>query len=62
MTIVASSLEQASMENPPERAGPETAKLGQRLKDLRQRRRFSLRQLADRTGTSASFISQLERD
>lgn len=61
MTIVASSLEQAFEENPPERTGPETAQLGQRLKDLRLRRRLSLRQLADRTGTSASFISQLER-
>jgi transcriptional regulator with XRE-family HTH domain len=35
--------------------------LGARLKDLRLRRRLSLRQLGELTGTSASFISQLER-
>ncbi|ESZ41501.1 cupin [Mesorhizobium sp. L2C066B000] len=35
--------------------------LGQRLKSLRLRRRLSLRELAELTGTSASFISQLER-
>lgn len=35
--------------------------LGMRLKSLRLARRLSLRDLADATGTSASFISQLER-
>ena len=35
--------------------------LGQRLKSLRLGRRLSLRELAEMTGTSASFISQLER-
>ena len=35
--------------------------LGQRLKSLRVGRRLSLRELAELTGTSASFISQLER-
>ncbi|MER8514880.1 XRE family transcriptional regulator [Mesorhizobium sp. M0761] len=35
--------------------------LGQRLKSLRLGRRLSLRELAELTGTSASFISQLER-
>ncbi|TPI16895.1 helix-turn-helix transcriptional regulator [Mesorhizobium sp. B4-1-3] len=35
--------------------------LGMRLKDLRLARRLSLRDLAEATGTSASFISQLER-
>ncbi|MER8653551.1 XRE family transcriptional regulator [Mesorhizobium sp. M0847] len=35
--------------------------LGQRLKSLRLGRRLSLRELAKLTGTSASFISQLER-
>ncbi|TGV53841.1 helix-turn-helix domain-containing protein, partial [Mesorhizobium sp. M2D.F.Ca.ET.160.01.1.1] len=35
--------------------------LGARLKGLRLARRLSLRDLAEATGTSASFISQLER-
>ena len=35
--------------------------LGARLKSLRLARRLSLRDLAEATGTSASFISQLER-
>ncbi|PBC04655.1 XRE family transcriptional regulator [Mesorhizobium sp. WSM3860] len=35
--------------------------LGMRLKALRLARRLSLRDLAEATGTSASFISQLER-
>ena len=35
--------------------------LGIRLKSLRLARRLSLRELAEATGTSASFISQLER-
>ncbi|CAM5776682.1 hypothetical protein LMIY3S_05650 [Labrys miyagiensis] len=35
--------------------------LGARLKSLRLSRRLSLRQLAEVTGSSASFISQLER-
>jgi transcriptional regulator with XRE-family HTH domain len=35
--------------------------LGVRLKHLRVARRLSLRQLGEMTGTSASFISQLER-
>ncbi|QPC91076.1 helix-turn-helix domain-containing protein [Mesorhizobium sp. INR15] len=35
--------------------------LGMRLKSLRLGRRLSLRQLGEATGTSASFISQLER-
>ncbi|TPL12483.1 helix-turn-helix transcriptional regulator [Mesorhizobium sp. B2-4-14] len=35
--------------------------LGMRLKGLRLARRLSLRDLAEATGTSASFISQLER-
>ncbi|TIR86375.1 MAG: helix-turn-helix domain-containing protein, partial [Mesorhizobium sp.] len=35
--------------------------LGVRLKALRLARRLSLRDLAEATGTSASFISQLER-
>jgi transcriptional regulator with XRE-family HTH domain len=35
--------------------------LGARLKKLRLSRRLSLRQLGELTGTSASFISQLER-
>ncbi len=45
------------------RAGTSGAEsgLGARLKHLRVGRRLSLRQLGDMTGTSASFISQLER-
>ena len=35
--------------------------LGMRLKSLRLARRLSLRELGEATGTSASFISQLER-
>lgn len=35
--------------------------LGARLKELRLHRRLSLRRLGEMTGTSASFISQLER-
>ncbi|TSE00204.1 helix-turn-helix transcriptional regulator [Mesorhizobium intechi] len=35
--------------------------LGMRIKSLRLARRLSLRELAEATGTSASFISQLER-
>jgi len=35
--------------------------LGMRLKSLRLARRLSLREFAEATGTSASFISQLER-
>lgn len=40
---------------------PELARLAQRVKRFRQARRLSLRQLGDLTGTSASFLSQLER-
>nr|WP_246329426.1 XRE family transcriptional regulator [Chthonobacter rhizosphaerae] len=35
--------------------------MGQRVRDLRAARRLSLRDLAERCGTSASFLSQLER-
>ncbi|MER8648897.1 helix-turn-helix domain-containing protein [Mesorhizobium sp. M1121] len=42
-------------------APPAHQMLGQRLKSLRLGRRLSLRELAELTGTSASFISQLER-
>lgn len=36
--------------------------VGARIKAIRTARRISLRQLADMTGTTASFISQLERN
>lgn len=36
--------------------------VGARIKSFRTARRVSLRQLADMTGTTASFISQLERN
>lgn len=39
----------------------EPTELGQRVRDLRLRRRLTLRQLAQMTDASASFISQLER-
>jgi len=42
--------------------GQETGGVGARIKALRTARRVSLRQLADMTGTTASFISQLERN
>ncbi|MBZ9796991.1 helix-turn-helix domain-containing protein [Mesorhizobium sp. ES1-4] len=45
-----------------EAAAPETGGVGSRIKALRAARRVSLRQLADMTGTTASFISQLERN
>jgi transcriptional regulator with XRE-family HTH domain len=48
-TLVASELTRAQ------------SNLGARLKHLRVNRRLSLRQLGEMTGTSASFISQLER-
>ena len=35
--------------------------LGRRVKDFRTARRLTLRQLGDLTGTTASFLSQLER-
>ncbi|MDQ0471297.1 helix-turn-helix domain-containing protein [Labrys wisconsinensis] len=35
--------------------------LGERVKAFRTARRLTLRQLGDRTGTTASFLSQLER-
>ena len=40
---------------------PELGLLAQRVKHFRQARRLSLRQLGELTGTSASFLSQLER-
>jgi transcriptional regulator with XRE-family HTH domain len=40
---------------------PELGLLARRVKRFRQARRLSLRQLGDLTGTSASFLSQLER-
>ncbi|TPM30189.1 XRE family transcriptional regulator [Mesorhizobium sp. B2-3-4] len=43
-------------------AAPEAGGVGPRIKALRTARRVSLRQLADMTGTTASFISQLERN
>ncbi|TKD14579.1 MAG: helix-turn-helix transcriptional regulator, partial [Mesorhizobium sp.] len=36
--------------------------VGERIKAIRTARRISLRQLADMIGTTASFISQLERN
>ncbi len=36
--------------------------VGGRIKAIRMARRISLRQLADMVGTTASFISQLERN
>ncbi|MBL0371228.1 helix-turn-helix transcriptional regulator [Rhizobium sp. KVB221] len=38
-----------------------SSEIGQRIKAFRTTRRLTLRQLADMTGTTASFISQLER-
>ncbi|MBZ9963673.1 helix-turn-helix domain-containing protein [Mesorhizobium sp. BR1-1-2] len=40
----------------------EAGGVGPRIKALRMARRVSLRRLADMTGTTASFISQLERN
>lgn len=57
----------ARRERAPNGAGKDAAPLarhqalGKRLKELRLGRRLSLRQLSEMTGTSASFISQLER-
>lgn len=62
MTAVASSSKPALKSvQQPERVDDGSPQLGQRLKTLRLRRRLSLRQLGELTGTSASFISQLER-
>ena len=36
--------------------------LGQRIKERRQELQLSLRELAERTGLTASFLSQVERD
>jgi transcriptional regulator with XRE-family HTH domain len=45
----------------PRTPAPELARLARRVKRFRQARRLSLRQLGELTGTSASFLSQLER-
>lgn len=42
-------------------AAPELAILARRVKRFRQARRLSLRQLGEMSGTTASFLSQLER-
>lgn len=42
-------------------AAPERATLARRVKRFRLARRLSLRQLGERAGTTASFLSQLER-
>ncbi|WP_366926898.1 helix-turn-helix domain-containing protein [Pseudogemmobacter hezensis] len=41
---------------------PEGAILGQRLRELRKRRRMTLAQLADGAGLSIGYLSQIERD
>ncbi len=45
----------------PRPLSPEIGRLAQRVRRFRQARRLSLRQLGELTGTSASFLSQLER-
>ena len=45
----------------PNLTGNEAQRLGQRMKQFRLARQFSLRDLGERTGTTASFLSQLER-
>ena len=45
----------------PPTSSTEALHLGQRLKAFRQARKLSLRDLGSRTGTTASFLSQLER-
>jgi transcriptional regulator with XRE-family HTH domain len=37
-------------------------KIGVRIKDLRLRRRITLKELAEKTGLTTSFLSQLERE
>ncbi len=37
-------------------------KIGHRIKELRTRRRVTLKELAEKTGLTTSFLSQLERD
>ena len=37
-------------------------KIGGKIKDLRTRQKTTLKELAKRTGLTASFLSQLERD
>lgn len=37
-------------------------KIGYRIKDLRNRQRVTLKELAEKTGLTTSFLSQLERD
>ncbi len=44
-----------------EDGAPERATLARRVKRFRQARRLSLRQLGEMSGTTASFLSQLER-
>ena len=34
---------------------------GQRIKEIRIKKKFTLEELAKRTGVSASFLSQIER-
>jgi transcriptional regulator with XRE-family HTH domain len=50
----------ASPDHSPEHS-TEALHMGQRLKAFRQDRKLSLRDLGNRTGTTASFLSQLER-
>jgi transcriptional regulator with XRE-family HTH domain len=45
----------------PPSADTPSARLGARLKAFRQSRKLSLRDLGERSGTTASFLSQLER-
>lgn len=42
-------------------AQPEAAMFGERLRELREKREFSLRSLADLAGMSYTYISDLER-
>ncbi|EFG80388.1 helix-turn-helix domain-containing protein [Corynebacterium ammoniagenes] len=41
---------------------PSDIALGRRLRALRERRHFTLEQVAERTGFSKGFISRVERD
>ena len=39
-----------------------TASIGSQIKELRRRRGLTLREVAQKTGLSTGFLSQLERD
>jgi transcriptional regulator with XRE-family HTH domain len=55
------TMQTGTTSSPPRAPVPEVARLARRVKQFRQARRLSLRQLGELTGTSASFLSQLER-